>query len=41
LKKKSVAKHGHHPHSSHDEGAGIDRKLHDPVADRLLFAAEV
>src|SRR5713226_6798320 len=28
LKQKSVAKHG-----NHEEGAGIDRKLHDPVAD--------
>src|SRR6266849_8775210 len=31
LKQKSVAKHG-----NHEEGAGIDRKLHDPVADRLI-----
>src|SRR5713226_1384468 len=31
LKQKIVAKHGHH-----QEGAGIDRKLHDPVADRLI-----
>ena len=31
MKQKSVAKHG-----NHQEGAGIDRKLHDPVADRLI-----
>ena len=35
MKQKSVTKHGHH-HDSHEEGAGIDRKLHDPVADRLI-----
>ena len=31
MKHKTAAKHGHH-----QEGAGIDRKLHDPVADRLI-----
>jgi len=31
VKHKSGAKHG-----SHHEGAGIDRKLHDPVSDRLI-----
>jgi deoxyhypusine synthase len=41
LKNKSIAKHGHHPdsshqHGNHEEGAGIDRKLHDPVTDRLI-----
>ena len=35
MKQKNVTKHGHH-HDSHEEGAGIDRKLHDPVADRLI-----
>jgi hypothetical protein len=29
--RKKDSKHGHH-----EEGAGIDRKLHDPVADRLI-----
>ena len=36
MKHKSVAKHGHHHNGNHQEGAGIDRKLHDPVADRLI-----
>jgi deoxyhypusine synthase len=39
LKHKSVAKRGHEKESGHhtgDAGAGIDRKLHDPVADRLI-----
>jgi deoxyhypusine synthase len=41
LKQKTVAKHGSHHQSdqresNHEEGAGIDRKLHDPVADRLI-----
>jgi deoxyhypusine synthase len=41
LKNKSIAKHGHHSdsshqHRNHEEGAGIDRKLHDPVTDRLI-----
>jgi deoxyhypusine synthase len=39
LKHKSVAKRGHEKQSGHhpgDAGAGIDRKLHDPVADRLI-----
>jgi deoxyhypusine synthase len=40
LKHKSVAKQGHHQDHTrqhgHEEGAGIDRKLHDPVADRLI-----
>jgi deoxyhypusine synthase len=39
LKQKNVAKSGHPQKSGHqtgDEGAGIDRKLHDPVADRLI-----
>jgi deoxyhypusine synthase len=31
LKHKNVTSHSHH-----QEGAGIDRKLHDPVADRLI-----
>ncbi len=31
MKQKNVTKYGHH-----HEGAGIDRKLHDPVADRLI-----
>src|SRR4030088_2289268 len=35
LKHKSVGKHDHH-HGNHEEGAGIDRKLHDPVQDRLV-----
>jgi hypothetical protein len=35
LKQKSVAKQSHHQHGNH-EGAGIDRKLHDPVTDRLI-----
>src|SRR4030088_1736653 len=35
LKHKSVGKHDHH-HGNHEEGAGIDRKLHDPVADRVI-----
>ena len=35
MKRKSVAKHGHHD-GKHEEGAGIDRKLHDPVSDRLI-----
>jgi deoxyhypusine synthase len=39
VKHKNVAKRGHEKDSGHhkgDEGAGIDRKLHDPVADRLI-----
>ena len=39
MKHKSVAKRGHEKESGHhtgDAGAGIDRKLHDPVADRLI-----
>ncbi|HEY4842287.1 MAG TPA: deoxyhypusine synthase family protein [Terriglobales bacterium] len=39
MKHKSVAKRGQQHESGHrtgDEGAGIDRKLHDPVADRLI-----
>ena len=41
MKKKNGANHGHHPDDRHEdvhheEGAGIDRKLHDPVADRLI-----
>lgn len=41
MKHKNIVKHGHHPDSSHqhgnrEEGAGIDRKLHDPVTDRLI-----
>jgi deoxyhypusine synthase len=36
LKKKSVSKHSNHQDVRHQEGAGIDRKLHDPVADRLI-----
>jgi deoxyhypusine synthase len=35
LKHKSVAKHSHQQ-GNHEEGAGIDRQLHDPVADRLI-----
>ena len=31
MKQKNGSKHG-----NHQEGAGIDRKLHDPVADRLI-----
>ncbi len=31
MKHKGMAKQGHHK-----EGAGIDRKLHDPVSDRLI-----
>jgi deoxyhypusine synthase len=36
LRQKSGAKHGSHHDGNHEEGAGIDRKLHDPVADRLI-----
>ena len=36
MKQKNVAKHGNHHIGTHEEGAGIDRKLHDPVADRLI-----
>ena len=36
MKQKSVAKHDQHPNNRHEEGAGIDRKLHDPLADRLI-----
>ena len=36
MKQKSVAKHGSHHDANHEAGAGIDRKLHDPVADRLI-----
>src|SRR5271168_5503901 len=36
LKQKSVVKHAKHQTGNHEEGAGIDRKLHDPVADRLI-----
>ncbi len=36
MKQKSGSKHGNHHDSNHEEGAGIDRKLHDPVADRLI-----
>ncbi len=35
MKQKNVAKHDSHQHGNH-EGAGIDRKLHDPVTDRLI-----
>ena len=31
MKHKNDSKHG-----NHNEGAGIDRKLHDPVQDRLI-----
>ena len=41
MKQKSIAQPSHHngghyQHSKHEEGAGIDRKLHDPVTDRLI-----
>src|SRR5208282_1257571 len=36
LKHKSIAKPGHHHDANRQEGAGIDRKLHDPVTDRLI-----
>ncbi|MGB7944573.1 MAG: hypothetical protein WCF42_14765, partial [Terriglobales bacterium] len=36
MKPKSVVRPGHHNESPHQEGAGIDRRLHDPVADRLI-----
>ena len=36
MKQKSFTKPGHHGHGKQEEGAGIDRKLHDPVADRLI-----
>jgi deoxyhypusine synthase len=36
LKQKSVTRHGNHKGVTHEEGAGIDRKLHDPVSDRLI-----
>ncbi|HLX85230.1 MAG TPA: deoxyhypusine synthase family protein [Terriglobales bacterium] len=42
MKQKGVTKQGHHnaanhhQEHNHEEGAGIDRKLHDPVADRLI-----
>ena len=35
MKHKSLPKHGTH-HDGHHEGAGIDRQLHNPVADRLI-----
>ena len=36
MKQKTVARHSHTKPGHHQEGAGIDRKLHDPVADRLI-----
>src|ERR1700681_3487668 len=36
LKQKNVAKHGSHHDGDHEEGAGIDRKRQDLVADRLI-----
>jgi deoxyhypusine synthase len=36
LKQKSTNKPGHSKEAAHEEGAGIERKLHDPVADRLI-----
>ncbi len=36
MKQKNVAKVGQGKHNKQAEGAGIDRKLHDPVADRLI-----
>ena len=35
-KKNSKHQHGATPKGSENGGAGIDRKLHDPVADRLI-----
>jgi deoxyhypusine synthase len=37
LVQKKTSKHGnHHGVDAHRAGAGIDRKLHDPVADKLI-----
>src|SRR6202041_2212056 len=36
LKQKSVTRDSDHKSVTHEEGAGIDRKLHDPVSDRLI-----
>ncbi len=36
MAQKKNSKHGNHPAAAGHEGAGIDRKLHDPVADRLI-----
>ncbi len=33
---KKQSKHGNHKSSERTAGAGIDRKLHDPVADKLI-----
>jgi deoxyhypusine synthase len=36
LKPKKKSQPSSHQQTSHQEGAGIDRKLHDPVTDRLI-----
>ncbi len=36
MKQKSSTKPRSNQEAVHEEGAGIDRKLHDPVADRLI-----
>ncbi len=36
MKQKSSLKHSHHRLGKNEEGAGIERKLHDPVEDRLI-----
>jgi deoxyhypusine synthase len=37
LKHENHGNHGRHPKDSHaSDGAGIDRKLHDPIHDRLI-----